>query len=244
MRSFLIIVFLVLFFLISLPLFPVALVLRWIKGDRAAHAFAQPFVNFGWRCLIWLAGIRLTVLGQEKLIDEPVLYVSNHRSYFDIVVTYPTLRGLTGYVAKKEMGYVPLISTWMRFMHGIFLDRKDLKAGLKSILQAADYVKDGYSIFIAPEGTRNHGREMLPFHYGSLKIAQRSGCKIVPIACLNTGAIYELHRPWVRSVKAAVIYGDPIDMNELPTDQRRHISAYVQEKIRQMIEENRHLVEE
>ena len=244
MRSFLIILYLVFYFFISLPLYLVALLIRAIKGEKGAHSFAQPFVQWGWRCLLWLAGTKLTVLGKDKIPDEPVLYVSNHRSYFDIVAIYSLVPGLTGFVAKKEMSYVPLISTWMRFMHGVFLDRKDLKEGLKAILEAADNVKNGYSMYIAPEGTRNHEREMIPFHDGSLKIAQRSGCRIVPVACLNTDDIYELHRPWVRSVKAAIIFGDPIDMNELETADRRHISPYVQEKIRQMIEENRHLVEE
>ena len=245
MRSLLAVLYLIFYFIISLPMYPIAALIKKLRGDKAAHAFAQPFVNRGWKTLLKIAGTKLTVVGRDRIPDdEAVLYVSNHRSYFDIVVTYITVKGLTGYVAKKEMEKVPLISTWMKFMHGLFLDRGDLREGLKTILKASDYVKDGISIFIAPEGTRGHGEAMLPFHDGSFKIAQRSGCRIVPIACLNTDAIYELHRPWIRSVKAAVVYGDPIDMNELSADDRRHISPYVQEKIRLLIEENKCLTEE
>lgn len=70
------------------------------------------------------------------------------------------------------MEHIPLLSTWMRFVYCLFLDRENPKEGLKTILTAIDYIKKGISICIFPEGTRNKGEElsMLPFKDGCLKI--------------------------------------------------------------------------
>ena len=84
--------------------------------------------------------------------DEPVLYVGNHRSFFDILLTYSRCKRLTGYIAKKEMEKVPLLSIWMRFVYCLFLDRENPKEGLKTILKAIEYIKKGISICIFPEG--------------------------------------------------------------------------------------------
>lgn len=71
----------------------------------------------------------------------------------------------------------------MRYLHCLFLDRKDIKQGLKTILTAIEKIKSGISICIFPEGTRNKNKdelELLPFHEGSFKIASKSGCAIHP----------------------------------------------------------------
>ena len=69
--------------------------------------------------------------------------------FFDILLTYSRCRNLTGYVAKKEMEKIPLLSTWMRFVHCLSLDRENPKEGLKTILQAIDY-KERYLYLYLP----------------------------------------------------------------------------------------------
>ena len=59
-----------------------------------------------------ICGIKLTVLGKENIpADQAVLYVGNHRSYFDIILSYTLMPGLTGYIAKDDLEKVPLLST-------------------------------------------------------------------------------------------------------------------------------------
>ena len=82
------------------------------------------------------------------------------------MLTYARCPGLTGYVAKKEMLKIPLLSRWMKFLHCQFLDRSDIREGLKTILAAAEEIKNGVSIMIFPEGTRSTNEselDMLPF---------------------------------------------------------------------------------
>ena len=79
-----------------------------------------------------MAGVTVEVRGYENIPqDRPVLYVGNHRSYFDILVGYTTVPGLMGFVAKKEMEKIPLLSKWMLNVNCLFLDRNNIKEGLK-----------------------------------------------------------------------------------------------------------------
>lgn len=130
--------------------------------------------------ILFLAGTKLTVIGEENVPkDQPVLYIGNHRSYFDIVITYARCPRLTGYVAKSEMLKVPLLRTWMKRLYCLFLDRSDIKQGLQTILTGIAQIKDGVSMCIFPEGTRNTNAselDLLPFHEGSLKMAEKTGC--------------------------------------------------------------------
>ena len=78
----------------------------------------------------------------------------------------------------------------MKNLHCLFLDRKDIKQGLKTILEGIEKVKSGISICIFPEGTRNKVNDtFLPFHEGSFKIAEKSGCPIIPMSIYNSAAI-------------------------------------------------------
>ena len=187
-----------------------------------------------------LAGIKLTVIGEENVpTDEPVLYVANHRSMVDIVVTYARCPGLTGFVSKDIVKKVPALRAWMRRLHCEFLNRDDIKEGLKIILSCIDKVKNGISIFIFPEGTRNKNRDDLTdigeFKDGSFKIASKTGCKIVPVAITGTNRIFEDHIPFIRSSKVIVEYGEPICYKDLSKEDQKRVGAYFQNQIQQML---------
>ena len=172
--------------------------------------------------------------------DEAVLFVGNHRSYFDILLTYSRCKRLTGYVAKKEMEKYLTLTTWMRRLYCLFLDRSDPKQGLKTILTAIDYIKRGISICIFPEGTRNTGAELslLPFKDGAFKIATKTGCPIVPICMNNTAEIFENHFPKIRKTHVVIEYQKPIYPDRLDKETKRHIGDHVESIIKETIEKN------
>ena len=180
-RFIFVVLFVVLFLILSTPL----MLVEWIIGkfnpglkDKSSLAI----VNWAFRQVIRLAGTKVIAIGEENIpTDTAVLYVGNHRSFFDVVLTYVRVPRPTGYVAKKEMLKWPLLNIWMKDLHCLFLDRQDIKAGLKTILAAIDKVKNGISICIFPEGTRNKTKDtFLPFHEGSFKIAEKGNVPIIP----------------------------------------------------------------
>lgn len=232
------------FLILSIPI----LLVEWIIGKfnpMAKEISSLRIVQAVFRFILWVAGVKLTVIGEENVpTDTPVLYIGNHRSFFDVPITYPRCPIRTGYIAKKEMEKVPLLSTWMKRLHCLFLDRKDIKQGLKTILAAIEKVKSGISICIFPEGTRNTGEELslLPFHAGSFKIAEKTGCPIIPVSMNNTISIFEKQFPRIRKTHVIIEYGKPIYPNELDKETKKRLSAHCQQIIQDTINRNQALV--
>ena len=233
------------FLILSIPI----LIIEWIIGKfspQAKEISSLRIIQAVFKFILWVAGTKVTVIGEENVPkDTPVLYIGNHRSYFDIVLTYSRCPIRTGYIAKKEMEHYPLLSNWMRYLHCLFLDRKDIKQGLKTILTAIEKVKSGISICIFPEGTRSKSAdetELLPFHEGSFKIATKSGCAIIPMSINNTAEIFEAHMPKIKSTHVVLEYGKPIYVKELSKEDQKHLGTYTQNIIYEMLEKNKSLV--
>ena len=239
-----IVVFLILYLILSIPVFLV----EWLIGKfnpQARDISSLRIVQWGFKVILKMTGVKVTVIGEENIPDEPVLYVGNHRSFFDILLTYSRCPIRTGYIAKKEMERYPLLSNWMRYLHCLFLDRKDIKQGLKTILAAIDKIKSGISICIFPEGTRNKNADdldLLPFHDGSFKIASKTGCAIIPMALNNTVEIFEAHFPKIKSTHVVLEYGEPIYVKDLSREDQKHLGAYTQNILHDMLEKNKPLV--
>ena len=235
--------FLVIFLILSIPVF----LIEWLIGKVNPHArdiSSLRIVQGAFYVIAFLSGCHVTVKGMENVPkDEAVLYIGNHRSYFDVVLTYARCPGLTSYMAKKEVARVPLLSTWMRFLHCLFLDRKDIKQGLKTILAAIDKVKNGISICIFPEGTRNKTKDtFLPFHEGSFKIAEKGNVPIIPMTIVNSAAIFEDHFPKIKKATVVIEYGKPIYMKDLDKETRKSMGTYVQNIISETYFKNKELI--
>ena len=138
----------------------------------------------------------------------------------------------------------PLLRDWMKRLYCLFLDRSTPKEGLKTILKAIEYVKEGISVCIFPEGTRNDGEElsMLPFHDGSFKIAEKTGCAILPMSLNNTHAIFEQQFPRIKKTHVVLEYGKPIYPGSLDKETKKHLGQYCQNIIQETINKNQGLV--
>ena len=225
-----IVLFLIAYLILTIPV----LIVEWIIGKfnpRARDISSLRIVQWGFKVILKIAGVKTTVIGEENIPDEPVLFIGNHRSYFDILLTYSRCRRPTGYIAKKEMERYLTLTAWMKRVYCLFL-------------QAIDYIKNGISICIFPEGTRNSGEElsMLPFKDGAFKISTKTGCAIIPISLNNTAEIFENHMPKVRKTHVVIEYGKPIYPDQLDKDTKRHIGDHVENIIRETIHKNAELV--
>jgi 1-acyl-sn-glycerol-3-phosphate acyltransferase len=241
-RFIIVVLFLLLFLIIGIPV----LIIEWVIAHfnrQAAETSQLRIVQWAFRVIMFLSGVKLTVIGEENVPkDVPVLYIGNHKSYFDIVITYSRCPRLTGYIAKNSMEKIPLFSTWMKRLHCLFINREDVKEALKTILKGIDNVKNGISMCIYPEGTRNKDEEMMPFREGSFKIAEKTGCPIIPMAILNSADIFENHIPYVKSTHVVLEYGKPIYPNELDKETKKKLGAYCQNIIQEMLDKNKALV--
>lgn len=110
----------ILFLILSIPLMLVEFLIGK-KNRRLRDVQSLAVIQCVFRLILWMAGVKITVKGRENVpTDQAVLYVGNHRSYFDILVGYVTVPSLTGFVAKKEMEKIPLLSSWMKLVNCLF----------------------------------------------------------------------------------------------------------------------------
>ncbi len=147
--------------------------------------------TFWWACklsgfVMFLLGVRIHPVGDFEAVltksksGKPLCLVSNHTSILDI----PALLSLglrCGFVAKEELRFVPGVNIWISAIHSVFINRKSLRKGVKSINKAIDVVKKGCPMCIFPEGSRSKTGEIQSFKHGSFRLATESGADIVPV---------------------------------------------------------------
>lgn len=153
------------------------------KQDPYGSAAARAVGRF----LCFYGGVRPSIRGEEKLPrDSRFLFVCNHRSMFDPLMVMGFLPSWNiAFISKPSNLRIPLVGDIARTAGFLAIDRENDRNALKTILQAADYLKrDICSMGIYPEGTRSHTEQMLPFHRGSFKVAQRANVPLA-IACVR-----------------------------------------------------------
>ena len=137
-------------------------------------------------------GIKVDVEGEKTLPEGPVLFVSNHEGYADIVVF---MVGITtkqfGFVAKEELAKIPVFGKWILRIRSIMISRGDARETIKTFKTGEEMIKQGFSLVIFPEGTRSKNKGMAPFNKGSLKMATKTGVPIVPVSIKGTWALFE-----------------------------------------------------
>lgn len=238
------ILYVVIFCILSLFALPFTFLVRKVDQEKGDYMSLR-FVQWGFRTVLILGAQKVTVIGKENIpTDGPVFYVGNHRSIFDIIVSYAQVPTLTGYIAKDSIERLPVISIWMKRLYCLFMKREDLKQSLQVILTAIDYMKKGVSMCIYPEGTRNKTDEpVCQFHAGSFKPAEKTGCPVIPMAITYSKPVFEDHLPRLFRTKIILRYGSPIETASLTPEERKKLPADVQNIIREMYLENMDLLQ-
>jgi 1-acylglycerol-3-phosphate O-acyltransferases len=220
----------------------IALPLLWLTGkfnSGLQHRISQRIVKLAFGKVLFLSGIKKKVIGVERVPkDRSVLFIINHRGFFDVILAFYTVPVLSGFVSKKEIAKVPGLRLWMRLIRCVFLDRENPREGIKAILKGIENIKNGTSMFISPEGTRNSGEGLLEFKPGSLKMAEKAGCPIVPVAITNANKVFEDHLPWIKPAEMTIEYGEPIYIQELSKEARAKLLEHCREKVLELYEKN------
>ncbi|MBA3498817.1 MAG: 1-acyl-sn-glycerol-3-phosphate acyltransferase [Myxococcota bacterium] len=157
------------------------------RGDLPRDSVDERARWFG-RRVVELLDIDLHVRGTERVpADRAYVYMSNHQSHLDIPMLYATLPSTTiRMLAKKELFRIPVWGRGLRAAEFIEVDRGNHSRAMKSIDYAAKLVRDGVSIYLAPEGTRSRDGKIGKLKKGGFHLALGTGAPIVPVAIRGT----------------------------------------------------------
>ena len=140
----------------------------------------------------------------ETFNDRPYIFVGNHLGLLDVVYSAVGTDKPVHFLAKKDLFEKGLMKKFVTKCQCIPVSRDG--TDVKAIMQAMKYLKNGESIAIYPEGTRNKTKEIfLPFKSGAAAISIKTKTPIVPI----------VHLKKIRFLrKENVIYGEPLEFSE------------------------------
>ncbi|WP_138207742.1 lysophospholipid acyltransferase family protein [Haloimpatiens lingqiaonensis] len=185
-----------------------------------------------------LVGVKLQVKGKENIPEGTCLFVSNHQGNLDIPCIIAGINRPMGFIAKKELIKVPVISTWMKAIHCVFMDRQNVRESLKSIQEGAGLLKSGHNMVIFPEGTRSKSSLVGEFKKGSMKLATKAEVMVVPVTIDGT------YKAWEGNGGKGLIPADVtitihkgIDIKELDKEKKTTLAEEVREIIISGIEE-------
>lgn len=217
--------------ILSLPVLLWAKILEKLNKNDERIKLTHKVTALWSRLLVVLSGSKVEVIGEENLPEGPVLYVSNHQSNFDIPIFISYINRPKGFIAKVELTKLPFVASWMRQMKCVFMDRKDIRQSITAINQGAEYLKQGYSMIIFPEGTRSSKKEMGEFKAGSFKLAVKSGVPIVPVAINGSYNIMEKGSFIIKPAKVQINILKPIYVSELSKEEVKVLHDRVHKEI-------------
>lgn len=201
-------------------------------GRKEEKADYMEKITGAWaRLVLKLTGSRVKVTGLENIPkDTPVVYICNHQGYCDVLAFLGYVPGHKSFISKIEILKVPILSSWMKAMHCVFMDRSNIKQSVESINKGIENLRQGYSVIIFPEGTRSRGPKMGEFKPGSFKLATRTGIPIVPVTIKNTYRIWE-EKKRVRSANVEMIISEPVETDYLTKEELKELPSKVKKII-------------
>ena len=241
-RTIITITFVVIFLIVSIPIWLILLIIG-LFNKKLKDQLAYKIVAWAFGVVAFLAGVKYEVKGLENIPkDKAVLFIGNHQSFFDVVLGYHICPAVTGFLSKKTFEKVPLLNIWMHMNYCLFLTRTDPRQDLKLIIKAQEYIKNGISMFVFPEGTRSKTGKMADFHEATFKIATKTGCPIVPVAFTNTREVFETHLPKLKKTHVIVTFCQPVNPAALEGDDKKHVGVYVKNIIENQLSADAKLI--
>lgn len=172
------------------------------RRARVAVAFARAWS----RSVLALAGVRLTVEGQERLAARPAVILFNHVNNLDFFVNACICPPHGLVFGKLSLGLVPVVG-WMWLAGGHPLVRRGTREQWQRVMDrvARRMLEDGGAAYLAPEGTRSHDGLLLPFKKGAFHLALATRAPIVPVVIEGVKALAGPGAPRPGRVTAKVL---------------------------------------
>ncbi|HEV1994509.1 MAG TPA: AMP-binding protein [Candidatus Acidoferrum sp.] len=162
---------------------PTWVMVQFIKDQKKAGRFTSSAL----KVLFALVGCQVRVVGKEHMETPGAkIYASNHTSYFDVLPLMLGLGVAYRFVSKMEVGRMPFIGTFLKQMGHLKFDRTDPESRLRQAQEMEEFLRNGESVFMFPEGTFTGEDGVRPFQLGAFKAAVTTGAPIIPVSLAGT----------------------------------------------------------
>lgn len=225
--------------LITIPMAIItALLLPFNYKGKIYHFMAKIWS----RIILAIFNIKVKTSGLENIAEKRnYIYISNHASAMDIPALICAIPDQIRFLAKQELGKIPLWGWLLKHGGYILIDRKNPKRAIKSIQKAIEKIKNGVSVLVFAEGTRSIDGKLLPFKRGGFMLAIKSNTPIVPVTILGSHKIMQKHKLEINPGMIEILIDKPIQTENFSGKEgeiklmeavRKIISTNLENKIR------------
>lgn len=192
------------------------------------------------KSILFVSGIKVDVEGLADIDpSESYIFMSNHRSNFDIPVLLGCLPIQFRWLAKTELFKIPIFGRAMYGAGYVKIDRFNRESAFKSIDEVAAKMKNGVSVMIFPEGTRSEDGNLRPFKKGGFIMAVDSGVAIVPVIVRGTRSIMAKGRWRIKPGNVTLSIKKPIDTTDYTRDNKDDLIKTVRSVICEVFEKGK-----
>jgi 1-acyl-sn-glycerol-3-phosphate acyltransferase len=177
------------------------------------------------------AGVKIKVVGRERIPPGACLFVANHTSSADAPAVVSSIPRRIAILLKKSLFKVPIVGQAFTLAHFIPVDRSQHDAAVAALEKATEALRAGHSFLIYPEGTRSDDGRLQRFKKGAAVMAIRAGVPIVPMACSGAHRIMEKKSLVIHPGTILVEFLEPIDASKYTVEQREELLQRVHDEM-------------
>jgi 1-acyl-sn-glycerol-3-phosphate acyltransferase len=202
--------------------------------DHAGSVFDR-MPNWWANAILWAAGVKVIVHGDEHRSGTQHVFVANHISWFDVLVMAASLRWFK-FVAKAELQKIPLFGRAAAAAGTVYIQRENRKAAFDAYREAAEKIKEGASVIVFAEGTRGEAYPLRHFKKGPFVLAIRAQAPIVPTVIHGTLRVQPRGRLRVEPGEVHVHFLEPVPTAGLDYEQRDQLAVTVRDRMAACLE--------
>ncbi len=179
-----------------------------------SRILAQIYSQIGRRII----GVKIVHHNADIMMNhEPCVVVSNHQSNWDLFIVGSIVPKRMVSLGKKSLKWMPFFGQVYWLGGNILVDRGNRKKAMEAMaITKKALTTKNTSIWFFAEGTRNHGKNMLPFKKGAFVTAVNAGVPIIPVCTSSYLDGFDLNR-WNNGTSHIKVL-DPIETKDLTLD--------------------------
>ena len=177
------------------------------------------------------AGVRVRVVGTDRIPAGTCLFVANHTSSADAPAVVGAIPRRIAILLKKSLFGYPIAGQAFHLAHFIPVDRAKHDSAIASIEKAIEAMRSGQSFLIYPEGTRSPDGRLQEFKKGAVVMAIKAGVPIVPIACSGAHRVMEKRSLKIQPGEILVEFLTPIDASRYTIEKREKLNQVVHDAL-------------
>jgi 1-acyl-sn-glycerol-3-phosphate acyltransferase len=188
------------------------------------------------RTILAVSGVRLDIIGRERIGAGPYVIVCNHSSMLDICLCAAVVPIPFRFVSRPFFFKIPFLGWGMYCADHISIDPRNPREAKEKLPELGKRLQRGASVLLFPEGTRSEDGTLAKYRRGPFLTAIEEGFAVLPMHLSNAHLLLPKKSLSVRPGEVRVTFGDPVPVEGRTKGDARAMAAEVEAWTREQAE--------